>query len=188
MQRPWMVALAALNLLGATGGVLADVDVFDPDGQQPGWLCEQCRDPAAHPEDFAAFAYNAYWGPDAWAWDSILGIPFRIYNLELQWVAVWFEDFFLDAPSLLPNTMQIKLRLNSGEVISIEVLQDGPNMPIGADDGAGHPGDGCFCTSGGESNILGNSSFNPKDSFDDFAFYVWKMNQMPVGRVEIIDM
>ena len=62
--------------------------MFEEDGRlYPGWLCEWCQTPA----NYAAFAYNAYWGDNPWAWGSILGIPFRVYNLDGEWVGIWFE-------------------------------------------------------------------------------------------------
>lgn len=105
-------------------------DVFD-DEFFPGILCDVCRDPQEHPEDFAALAFNAYFGDDPWMWGWQLGIPFRIYNLNLDWVAVWFEGVLFDAPTLLPNLMDIRLRLQNGVVITMTVLQDGPDMLIG---------------------------------------------------------
>lgn len=191
MNRPWMVALAMAGMIGsATPAMAYDRDIYDPEGMQPGWLCQECRDPATHPEDYAAFAYNAYWGPNAWAWGSILGIPFRVYNMQLEWVVVWFEDFFLDVPSLLPNTLQIKMRLQSGEVISIEVIQDGPDMPIGAEDDSDKTTDSCLCGDSGGSGggRLSLDGVNSSTSFGERSSYSWSTTLMPVGRVEIIDM
>jgi len=105
-------------------------DVFD-DGFFPGILCDVCRDPQEHPEDFVALAFNAYFGDQPWMWDWQLGIPFRIYNLNQDWVVVWFEGVLFDAPTLLPNLMDIRLRLQNGVVITMTVLQDGPDMLIG---------------------------------------------------------
>ena len=117
-----------------------DGDVFEDDGRiYPGWLCAVCQAPA----DYAAFAFNAYWSDSAWALDSQLGIPFRVYNLSLDWVVIWFEDFLIDLPSLLPNTMKVRVRLRSGEIVTIDVLQDGPVLLIGGTDtGTSSSGEG----------------------------------------------
>ena len=83
------------------GGLLGDdtrpEDVFDDGEHFPGYLCEECRDPHEHPMDFAAFAFNGFFGDEPWMWDSQLGIPFRIYNLQQQWVSVWFEGIVFDS-------------------------------------------------------------------------------------------
>ena len=133
MTTPWKVtALALVALLGTDAQALdrpEDHDIYEDDGYlYPGWLCAACRDPADYPEDFAAFAYNAYWGTDNWAFSSRLGIPFRVYNLQGQWVAVWFEDVFLDVPSLLPNTMDIRIRLETGEIVTIRPSGNAPEL------------------------------------------------------------
>jgi hypothetical protein len=131
------MALGLLALLCSDARALdrtEDHDIFEDDGYfYPGWLCEACRDPLDHPGDFAAFAYNAYFGSDHWAFDSELGIPFRIYNLAGQWVAVWFEDFLFDGISLLPNTLDVRIRLETGEIVTITLVQGGPDLPVGED-------------------------------------------------------
>jgi hypothetical protein len=129
-----MVIIASLLVLTICADVFAQDrrdygDVFEEDGRlYPGWLCEWCQTPT----NYAAFAYNAYWGDNPWAWGSILGIPFRVYNLDGEWVVIWFEKFLIDMPSLLPNTMLVKIRLRSGEIVTIEVLQDGPDLMTGS--------------------------------------------------------
>jgi hypothetical protein len=133
MRRPWMVVVASLLVLSATADVSAqgrhdDGDVFEDDGTiYPGWLCVTCQ----LPRDFAAFAYNAYWSKTAWAWGSQLGIPFRVYNLDGEWVVIWFEDFLFNVPSLLPDTIKIKVRLRSGEIVTIEMVQGQSSVQIG---------------------------------------------------------
>ncbi len=77
---------------------------------------------------------------------SRLGIPFRIYNSRGQWVVAWFENLLFDSFTLLPDTLDVVLRLPSGEVVSITVLEGGPDMPVGSsdDDGASES-TGCLC-------------------------------------------
>ncbi|HSG59544.1 MAG TPA: hypothetical protein VLA06_08440 [Woeseiaceae bacterium] len=177
------MALALITLLSTDARALdrpEDRDIYEDDGYSyPGWLCTACRDPADYPADFAAFAYNAYWGSDNWAFSSRLGIPFRVYNLEGQWVVVWFEDLFFDLPSLLPNTMEIRIRLETGEIITITVVQGGPDLPVG-DDTAAEPA-GCECD--------GEESEDAEDGIDDDfvdEYYGWDEWE-PEGYVEIID-
>ena len=179
MFKPWKVTAVLTAALLSTDAVALDrrldQDIFE-DGHSiyPGWYCEDCRNPAAYPEDFAAFAFNAYWGDDAWAFSSWLGIPFRVYNPDIQWVAVWFEDFLFDGVSLLPNTMDIRVRLPSGQVITITVVQDGPDMPLGEPEA---PGASNRCDCGGGEN-------DPAEIEDIDNAY--EEPERP-GRVEIVD-
>lgn len=118
-------------------------DVLD-DGFYPGFLCPDCRDPMQYPADYAAVIYNGYFGEDPWLLESTLGVPFRIYNLNTDYVVIWFEGVFFDAPSLLPDLMDIRIRLENGVVITLTVMQDGPDMWIGErdeNDGGGSDGD-----------------------------------------------
>lgn len=183
MSRPWKV----VTLLFVT---LLSTDVFAVDRREdhdiyedepyiyPGWLCEDCRDPEAYPGDFAAFAYNAYFGENPWAFSSELGIPFRVYNPSLQWVAIWFENFFFDMPSLLPNTMEIHVRLRTGEVVTFTVVQGGPDLPVGGETATGEPG-GCGCAGGGSEDDY--------DEFDDYEEPEFFEPTAPDGIVEIVD-
>lgn len=155
-----------------------DGDVFAYDGTiYPGYLCDACRDPEDHAIDYAAFAYNGYWGEDPWMRETRLGMPFRIYNLLGQWVVVWFEDMIFDTPSLLPNTLDVRIRLPDGKVIKITLLQDGPDIPIGADDTA-EATPSCGCTGGDDSE--GDDDYTEPEEYE-FPEYE------PTGSVEIID-
>jgi len=138
-------------------GLLGDSiegDVFTDNGElYPGYGCLDCRDPEAFPVDFAAFAYNGFWGENPWMRETRLGIPFRIYNRELGWVVAWFEDVYLDSFTFLPDTMQIHVRLPSGQILTFTVLQGGPDMPVGDQDS--DSGSDCGCgggSSGGEGD------------------------------------
>ena len=188
MGTPWKVmALGLLALLCTDARAFDrpdDHNIFDNDGYvYPGWLCEACRDPLDHPGDFAAFAYNAYFGNDQWAFDSELGIPFRIYNLAGQWVVVWFENFLFDGISLLPNTMDIRIRLETGEIVTITLVQGGPDLPVGDDVTASEPAP-CDC-GGGDGDETGEDD----ETLDDDGFTGDEFWGEPdyEGYVEIID-
>jgi hypothetical protein len=178
------MALSLLALLCTDARALdrpEDHDIFEDDGYfYPGWLCETCRDPLDHPGDFAAFAYNAYFGSDHWAFDSELGIPFRIYNLAGQWVVVWFENFLFDGISLLPNTLEVRIRLETGEVVTITLVQGGPDLPVG-DEATTEPAP---CSCGGADSEDGDETIEEDDftAEDDF----WDEPEYD-GYVEIID-
>lgn len=119
------------------GGFFGDPtegDVFSDEPGHPGYACVACRDPEEFPVDFAAFAYNGYLGENPWMFESQLGIPFRVYNLEMQWVVVWFEKLLFDSPTLLPDTVEVHLRLPTGEIIVVTVLQSGPDLQVGISD------------------------------------------------------
>ena len=185
MSKPWKVVTLLVVTLLSPGAFAIDLDRRDDHNIYedeptiyPGWLCVDCRDAGEHPGDFAAFAYNAYFGEDPWAFGSQLGIPFRVYNLELQWVAIWFENVLFDLPSLLPNTMEIHVRLQTGEVVTFTVVQGGPDLPVGGDDPVSDPG-GCGCGGGG--------SEDDHDEFDEFE-EPWDFESPePDGIVEIVD-
>lgn len=155
--KPWMAILLVVAALhGTDGNALTTGHARDrangEDGVVPGWGCIECRDPTEHPEDFAAFAYNAYFGSDPWASSSRLGMPFRVYNMHMQWVLIWFDNILFDLPSLLPDTMDIRVRLPSGEVITITVIQGGPDLPVGppvVPPNISPDGSPCTCGGGG---------------------------------------
>lgn len=179
MRTPWKVmalCLFALLSMDARAIDLPDEDdIYEVDDYiYPGWLCEACRDPIEHPEDFAAFAYNAYWGEELWAFGSELGIPFRVYNLRLQWAVIWFEDFFFDGVSLLPNTMDIRVRLETGQIITITVIQGGPDLPVNPDSTESAPG-GCGC-GGGDEEVGDIEEYAEPETDLDLS-----------GHVEIVD-
>ena len=106
-------------------------DIFAADEFFPGLMCGECRDPGTYPVDFAAFSFNAYFGESAWGWGMQLGIPFRVYNLAGDWAVVWFKHVFMERYSFLPDTIIIVVRLRTGEILRVEVLEQGPDMPIG---------------------------------------------------------
>jgi hypothetical protein len=154
-----------------------DYEVFEDDAAHPGWLCEACRNPAEHAFDFAAYSYNAYWGEKPWAFESTLGMPFRVYNRDGQWVAVWFEGFLLDSISLLPSTMEVLVRLPTGEIVTFVVLQHGPDMPVGEPEPMSEPDDG-----GAE----GGDGDEEEDYADDEGSYEYEEPEL-TGSVEILD-
>lgn len=129
-------------------------EVFSDEPDVPGYLCDDCRDVYTDPMDFVAMAYNGYFGDDPWMWESQLGIPFRIYNLQGQWVAVWFEGVIFDSITFLPDTLDVRLRLPNGQILTFSVLQDGPDLPIGNPDPDPDPEtpvatNNCSCGGGG---------------------------------------
>ena len=109
-------------------------DVYG-DGFFPGYLCDECRDPDEYPMDFAAFAYNGYFGEHPWLRESELGIPFRIYSLDRQWVTVWFDNVLFDVQTMLPNLVDILVRLDTGQILTFTMLQNGPDLPLGDPEG-----------------------------------------------------
>lgn len=165
------------------GGLLGDAprdgDVFtDSDELYPGWVCPDCRDPVAYPLDFAAAAYNGFFGQDPWMMGSRLGIPFRIYNLQLEWVAVWFEDVYLDSFTFLPDTLEVRVRLTNGQILTFTLLQGGPDLPVGW-----QPGDAeadSAASGGGGSGGDGDDDVGIEDDAEPES-------PENVGTVEIVD-
>lgn len=136
-------------------------DVFG-NGFYPGYMCVECRNPEDFPMDYAAFAYNHFFGENPWLRNSRLGIPFRVYNMKLEYAIVWFEKMLFDAPSFLPNLLEIKLRLENGRVLTMEVLQTGPPLPIGPEVNISRQGGGWG--SGGDDD------HDYSDDGEDFDF------------------
>lgn len=166
---------------GFTGGTI-EGDLYDsPAGDYPGFVCDLCRDPADHVIDFAAFAYNGVWGEDRWMDTTRLGTPFRVYNLDLDWVVVWFEDVLFDMPSLLPNTLDIRVRLATGEILTITVLQGGPDLPVGSLEADGADAvEACGCTGDG-----GGADGEDDPGLTEEA--EWPEFDDSYGTVEIVD-
>lgn len=154
-------------------------------GHYPGYFCDDCRDPAEYPMDFAAFAYNGYWGDDPWMLSSQLGMPFRIYNAEMQWVAAWFEQVLFGAPlSLLPDTMDVLVRLETGQVLTFTVIQGGPDLPVGSQEpypDARTTTGSCTCADGAAGGEADDDYVEP----DEFEL-PWVQDEVS-GTVEIID-
>jgi hypothetical protein len=100
-------------------------------GFVPGLLCEDCRDPYDYPMDYVAFGYNAFFGEDPWLFGSEVNWPFRVYNLEREWVNIWFDDVFHFWPSLLPEVLTVMIRFENGRIFRFYVLRDEPSLPVG---------------------------------------------------------
>jgi hypothetical protein len=181
MRYSWMMIALTLSLTAASAGALemsVDYDVFEDDGGvYPGWLCEACRDPADHAFDYAAYSYNAYWGEDPWAFESRLGMPFRVYNRDGEWVVVWFEQFLLDSISLMPSTMDVLVRLPTGEIVTFVVLKNGPDMLVGEPDPVTEFDTGETSDGGGDDE---------EDYADDEESYEYEEPELN-GIVEILD-
>ena len=161
---------------GLLGGPIPDGDIYAADEFFPGHMCEGCRNPESYPVDFAAFTYNTYYGADAWGWELQLGIPFRVYNLAGEWVVIWFENVLLDTYTFLPDTMTIVVRLRNGEILRMEVLEQGPDMPIGTLDSA----TSCGCGGGDGGGADDYDDMNEEEPSDID-------NDGPTGVVDIED-
>ncbi len=88
-------------------------------------LCEDCRDPVEHPDDWTNFAINQVYGPDAWM-DFDQADDFWIFNLDGDRVYVDI-DFVMDGISVLgnelpiwpTNMLQITLALPNGDILQM---------------------------------------------------------------------
>jgi hypothetical protein len=151
-------------------------DPFGP-GFVPGILCDECRDPNEYPMDFVAFAYNGFFGDEHWMFGSKISWPFRIYNLNGDWVNTWFEDVIFYTPSLLPRLLTVMIRFENGQVVAFKVRMGESSLPIGNQDPEPEPGPGS-CSCGGEGG--------DDDEYDDPDEYEWPEPE-PTGNVEIVD-
>jgi len=169
---------------GLLGRDTPDGDIFADDGDIfPGYMCDTCRDPYEHPMDFVAVAYNGYFGENRWLRDSQLGIPFRIYNLDMQWVVVWFEGIVFDSITFLPDTMDVRVRLQNGEIRTFSVIQGGPDLTVGDPNPTPPAGsNNCSCGDDGDDGE-GDDDYS---DIDDYAAEEPEDSE-PSGVVEILD-
>lgn len=141
-------------------------DIFGDGNLYPGYLCAACGDPEEEPMDFVAVAYNGFFGENPWMLGSELGIPFRIYNLQMQWVVVWFEGIVFDSLTLLPDTLDVRVRLQNGQILTFTVLQDGPDLPIGDPNPEPPVDGGCGCGNDAEDGDGGDGDDYYTDSLE----------------------
>lgn len=144
-------------------------DIVYDNGYLPGIICHACRDPSEYPEDYAALIYNGFFGEDPWLSGWRLGLPIRIYDADMNYVLVWFDGVLFDPPSLLPNLMEIHVRLPNGVIVTLIVLQDGPDMPIGGDQNgpSGGSTSPCNCDGDGDND-------EDEDPYENGKIPEWK--------------
>ena len=186
MHKRFLILVFLASALSSTASQAIDMDeralnVFGY-GFFPGYLCDDCRDPHEYPMDYAAFAFNGYFGDEPWLWNSLLGVPFRIYSLDRQYVAVWFERVFFDAPTLLPDVLEVRIRFQNGQIIRLTLLQDGPDLPIGSQIVRADP-EPLAGTANGTSGVGGEDGDDDYDDIDDNEFEEPERE----GFVEIVD-
>jgi len=140
-------------------------------------VCVACRDPHEYPEDFANFAFNQFYGPDAWmSFDQ--ADDFFITNLNNQTVyadadfvllGFGFEGFRV--PFWPTNLVRITLALPNGELYTAFRSVFRTSLPVGpADDGA-QSGAGGHTPSGGSDG--GDDEDDEYDGYDEYDEYDW---------------
>ncbi len=114
-------------------------------------ICEDCRDPLEHPEDYANFAVNQVYGDGAWM-TAEQADDFWIYNLDGDRVYVDI-DFLMEGirvfgnewPLWPTNMLRITLALPNGDVLVVlrSVFMTPlpvPSTPRPDSDGSGNSG------------------------------------------------
>ena len=145
-------------------------------GFVPGILCDDCRDPYEYPMDYVAFGFNAFFGDDPWLFGPNVGWPFRVYNLEREWVNIWFEDVFNFTPSLLPELLTVMIRFENGRVVPYSVLRDEPSLPVGEQESESGSA-ACGCAGGDDGD---GEYTEPEEE--------WELEEPErTGSVEIVD-
>lgn len=179
LMLPWTATLALPADDFATG-IESGTDVATGlDAIPPGFLCHECRDFDEYPMDVVALVYNGFFGDNPWLRDSIIGMPWRVYALDGSWVLVWFEGVIFDVPTLLPNLMDVLVRMPDGRVLRFTIMQGGPDLPIGDPDVPpdGGSASGCSCGDGG-----GDDDYEEPDDLEDI-----EIDDDRTGVVDIID-
>ena len=129
--------------------------------------------------DFVAFAYNGFFGDEHWMFGSHISWPFRIYNLNGDWVNAWFEDVLFYTPSLLPRLLTVMIRFENGQVVAFKVRMGEPGLPVGDQEPEPESEPGS-CSCGGDGGDAGD------DEYDDPDEYEWPEPES-TGNVGIVD-
>ena len=120
-------------------------------------ICEDCRDPHEHPDDWVNFAFNQIYGEDAWM-DFDQADDFWIHNLDgdrvyvdVDYVMIGIKVYGNELPLWPANLLQFTLVLPDGRILeqlrSIFMTPlpvpapDGPETTPDSDD-PGSAGDG----------------------------------------------
>lgn len=88
-------------------------------------VCEDCRNPYEHPNDWANFAFNQIYGDSAWL-DFEQADDFWIVNLDgdrvyvdVDYVMTGVNLFGAEIPLWPTNLLQITLALPDGEILEV---------------------------------------------------------------------
>ena len=110
-----LVCLSAVFLVDAAHGQSGAIRV----------LCEDCRNPIKHPEDYANFAVNQVYGRDAWM-DFEQADDFWIYNLDgdrvyvdIDFLMKGINVFGNEWPLWPTNMLKITLALPNGDILEM---------------------------------------------------------------------
>lgn len=150
-------------------------------------VCEECRDPHEHPEDYVNFAFNQIYGPDAWM-SFERADDFFITNLDGQKVYVDVDFVMLGfglegfrLPFWPTNLLQFTLAMPNGDVYAMLRSVFQTSLPVPSSNN-GEPGDSN--SGGGESADGGDD-----DDYNDDEDYDWDDVEIdgPEGSVTIED-
>ena len=134
-------------------------------------VCEDCRDPLDHPDDWANFAFNQIYGEDAWM-DFDQADDFWITNLDgdrvyvdVDYVMKGVNVFGNEVPLWPTNMLQITLVLPSGQVLEVLRSIFMTPLPVPAPSGPDADPDSGG-TGGGESGNDGVDEPEPGEEED----------------------
>ena len=133
-------------------------------------VCDECRDPNAYPEDYANFAFNQIYGPDAWL-SFEQADDFFVTNLDNQRVYIdvdyvfdglHFEGF--EVPLWPKNLVQIMLALPNGDLLKMyrSVFQTSLPVPASEENEPDNAGDSA-------SDEHGDSGGGGGEADDDYG-------------------
>ena len=134
-------------------------------------VCEDCRDPLDHPDDWANFAFNQIYGEEAWM-DFDQADDFWITNLDgdrvyvdVDYVMKGVNVFGNEVPLWPTNMLQITLVLPSGQVLEVLRSIFMTPLPVPAPSGPDADPDSGG-TGGGESGNDGVDEPEPGEEED----------------------
>ncbi len=155
------------------------VDVCVAQANSINILCSECRDPHDYPDDFANFAFNQIYGPEAWlSFDQ--ADDFFVTNLDNQRVYVDVDYVFLGVgvegfrfPYWPTNVLKITLALPNGDLISAfrSIFQTSLPVPASNDSNQDDANAGSSSSGGGDGG--GDEDDEEYDDFDA-GDYEWE--------------
>lgn len=106
-------------------------------------FCEDCRDAGQYPDDYANFAFNQIYGPDAWlSFDQaddffITNIDGHRVYVDVDYVMYGFDFEGFDIPFWPRNLLKITLALPDGRLLAVyrSVFQTSLPVPSSPSEG-----------------------------------------------------
>jgi len=151
---------------------LVSIDVCLAQANAINIMCDECRDPLEYPDDYANFAFNQIYGPDAWLTFEQAD-DFFITNLENQRVYIDVDFVFdglnfegIQVPLWPKNLVQITLALPNGDLLKMYRSVFQTSLPVPASEES-EPNDAGDSESGEDGGSGGGGDGEADDDYGD---------------------